>query len=182
MRNVLLFAGTISLAGVSGYAVQHHLSTPEPVEINIPTSIGAGTIRPEFAMKDINGELRNISDWDGKIILLNFWATWCPPCLKEIPDFIELQNEFGEKGLQVVGIAVDDEALARSFAEDIGMNYPVMAADSEAIELSQRYGNQIGGLPYTVIINRKGEITDMITGELSKIKAEKILSRLGLEL
>lgn len=176
----------ITLAGVSGYAVQRYLATPEPVaapiEINIPTSIEAGTMRPEFAMKDIDGRLRNISDWDGKVVLLNFWATWCPPCLNEIPDFIELQNEHGDKGLQIVGIAVDDEALARSFAEDIGMNYPVMAADSEAIELSQRYGNQVGGLPYTVIINRNGEITNMITGELSKIKAEKILSGLGIDI
>lgn len=162
------------LAGVSGYALQQYQVAQEKQNQSIQ-------IRPEFAMADLNGKIRNIKEWDGNVILLNFWATWCPPCLHEIPDFIELQEQYGDQGFQVIGIAVDNEEAVRKFANEMKINYPVMAAEFEAIKLSSLYGNDMNGLPYSVFINRKGEISDKITGELSKIKAKNLLEKLGIK-
>jgi thiol-disulfide isomerase/thioredoxin len=113
--------------------------------------------------------------------MLNFWATWCGPCLKEIPDLIELQTRYGQQGLQIIGIAIDNEDDVREFAEKAGMNYPIMVSEQAAMELSSAYGNHIGGLPFTAVINRNGEITDTITGALDARRAKKILSSLGLD-
>ena len=180
----ILFVSTISTYAVQRYLVGQNASNGIPAlpELATTSPDGQALIRPEFAMADINGQIRNIKDWDGQIILLNFWATWCPPCLKEIPDFIELQEQYGDQGFQVIGIAVDNEEDVRDYIDKVKINYPVIAAETEAIELSSRYGNKIGGLPYSVIINRKSEISDKIMGELSKIKAEKILEKLDIKI
>lgn len=184
MKNTLIFIIAIVIAGGSGFAIQRYLAKNEASQTSVAkiTTNNIGQQRPEFAMKDLDGKLRNIKEWDGKVILVNFWATWCPPCLKEMPYFVELQETYGEQGLQIIGIAIDDEEDARTFADDMGINYPIMAGELDTIDLSRRYGNRIGGLPYSVFINRKGEITDTITGELDKIKAEKILKKLGFKL
>lgn len=183
MKNTLIFVIIIGIASASGFAVQRYLAKAETSQASVAniTTDNIGQLRPEFAMKDLDGKLRNIKEWDGKVILVNFWATWCPPCLKEMPYFVELQETYGEQGLQIIGIAIDDEEDVRAFADDMGINYPIMAGEVDTIDLSRRYGNRIGGLPFSVFINRKGEITDTITGELDKIRAEKILKKLGLK-
>ncbi|MDA3868675.1 MAG: TlpA disulfide reductase family protein [Gammaproteobacteria bacterium] len=173
-KSLLLIAAIISLATLSSFAVQRYMAEDKVISDPI-------VMRPEFAIADLNGQVRNIKEWDGQVILLNFWATWCPPCLSEIPGFIELQDQYGEQGFQVVGIAIDEEEAVREFVARLKINYPVMAAEYEALELSSRYGNQMGALPYSVFINRKGEISDKITGELSKIEAETMLKKLGFK-
>ena len=179
-RKVLPVLTILFVATISSYAVQRYLEQDALNDIN--QTDGEILIRPEFAMVDIDGQIRNIKDWDGKVILLNFWATWCPPCLREIPDFIELQQQYGEQGLQVIGIAVDNEEAVREYMNEVKINYPIIVSELEATELSSRYGNHIGALPYSVIINRKGEISDKIMGELSMIKAEKILEKLNIKI
>ena len=169
----LLIAAIILVTTLSSYAAYRYSSIQEITEQTL--------IRPEFSMVDIGGQTRNIKDWDGQIILLNFWATWCPPCLEEIPGFIELQEQYGDQGFQIIGIAIDNEEAVREFAKETNFNYPIIAAELDGVGLSSRYGNHIGGLPYSVIINRKGEISDTIMGELSKIRAEQLLNDLGLK-
>ena len=171
----ILFVSTITSYAVQRYLDQEAINNDQQTDEQI-------LIRPEFAIADTDGQTRNIKDWDGKVILLNFWATWCPPCLKEIPDFIELQEKYGDQGFQVIGIAVDNEEAVREYMNEVKINYPIMVAEFEAIELSSRYGNRMGALPYSVIINREGEISDKITGELSKIKAEKLLEKLSIKI
>lgn len=177
MKNTLIFIITIIIAGGSGFALHHYIH-----EKNAANNPAIGTTRPEFAANDVDGQLRNISEWDGKVIFLNFWATWCPPCLKEIPDFIELQNAYGDQGFQIIGIAIDNKEAVQQYAKETGMNYPTMLVEMEGIELAKRYGNDIGGLPYTAVINRKGEITNTFTGELSKKDAKKILKEHDIKL
>ena len=188
MKNTLIFIVAMVVAGAAGFAVQRYLATDAP-PANDPanrflkadsSNPVLGQTRPEFAMKDLEGNIRNIKDWDGQVIVLNFWATWCPPCLEEIPHFMDVQEAMQGKGLQIVGIAVDNEEDVRQFATDMGMNYPVMAGETEAIELSQKYGNSIGGLPFSAIIDQNGKITHTITGELSKKRLISILKQLGL--
>ena len=185
MKNTLIFIIVMVMAGSAGFALQRYLArdpaeAPGKFEAADASNPMIGQTRPEFAMMDIDGNIRNIKDWDGQVIVLNFWATWCPPCLEEIPHFIEVQEQLQDKGLQIVGIAVDNEEDVRQFASDTGMNYPVMAGEAEAIGLSQKYGNSIGGLPFSAIIDQNGKITHTITGELSKARLESILKQLGL--
>ncbi|MGB5279231.1 MAG: TlpA disulfide reductase family protein [Gammaproteobacteria bacterium] len=179
MKKTIIFIVTMAIAGVSGFVLQRYLSSNHTAAPQTDTAV-IGTQRTEFAMVDIDGKMRNIKDWDGQVILLNFWATWCPPCLKEIPDFIEVQQQLQNRGFQIIGIAVDDENEVRDFAAKMAMNYPVMAGEIEAIELSQKYGNSIGGLPFSAIIDKNGKITHTITGELSKNRLISILKELGL--
>jgi len=179
MKNSFIFIIAIIMAGSSGYAFQKYLSQPQIKTENNPA---LGSQRPEFAAMDLNSKQRNIKEWDGKVILLNFWATWCPPCLREIPEFIELQKAYGNQGFQVVGIAIDDEEAVREYVNKIGMNYPSLVVQDDGVMLAKRYGNNIGALPYSVIINRDGEISYTIRGELSKIRAKELLKERGISL
>ena len=176
MKNALIFAIVMALAAFAGYTLQSHLVGSDT---GSTSELG---IRPEFAMLDLEGKQHNISDWDGQVILLNFWATWCPPCLEEIPAFIELQESYADQGLQILGVAVDDDQAVRAFADGMDFNYPVLPGGTDAIALSKRYGNKLGVLPYTVFINRDRVISHVIQGELSKKKAENILKQLGINI
>ena len=177
MKNTLIFFIAIIVAGGSGFALQKYINKQQAQ--NNPV---IGSQRPEFSAMDSEGQLRNIKEWDGKLIFLNFWATWCPPCLKEIPDFIELQKAYGNQDFQIIGIALDDEAAVVKYANETGINYPTMVVETEGIALAKRYGNDMGALPYTAIINRNGEISNTITGELSKKRAKELLKEHGINL
>jgi len=179
MKNKLVFIIAIILAGAGGFTLKKNLKQPAIQTQNNPA---IGLQRPEFAAVDLNGQFRNIKEWDGKLIFLNFWATWCPPCLKEIPEFIELQKTYGDQGFQIIGIAIDDEEAVREYVKEVGMNYPALVVQDEGVMLAKRYGNGIGVLPYTVIINRGGEISHTIRGELSKIRAKELMEERGIQL
>ena len=179
MKNIIFIIVAITIAGSSGYALQKYLNQPQ---IQTEKNPAIGFQRPEFAAMDLDGQFRNIKEWDGKLIFLNFWATWCPPCLKEIPEFIELQKAYGDQGFQIIGIAIDDEDKVREYVKKVGMNYPSLVVQDEGVMLAKRYGNGIGALPYTVIINRDGEISHTIRGELSKIRAKELMEERGIQL
>ena len=179
-KKTLPVLAILLVSTISSFAVHRYLE--QDTIIGHEQTDGQTLIRPEFTMADIDGQIRNIKDWDGKVILLNFWATWCPPCLREIPSFVELQEKYGDQGFQVIGIAVDNEEAVHEYMNEVKINYPIMVSEFEAIELSSRYGNTIGALPYSVIINRENVVSDKITGELSKIRAEKILKRLNIKI
>jgi len=128
--------------------------------------------RPAFSLPDVDGVVRNINEWDGKIIIVNFWATWCPPCRKEIPAFIDLQETYENQGVQFIGVAIDSLEKVQDYIDTMGINYPILIGDTDAIEISNLYGNRFGALPYTAIINRQGEITFIQRGELTQKTAE----------
>ena len=177
IKNTLIFIVAMTIAGGSGFALHKYLNQKQ-----IQTNPMIGQQRVEFAAADLTGKFRNIKEWDGKIIFLNFWATWCPPCKKEIPAFIELQKAYGEQGLQFIGAAIDDDEAVMEYAKQMGINYPLLMTQTEGVGLAKRYGNGIGALPYTVVINRDGDVTHTIRGELSKKRAEEILDELGIKL
>jgi thiol-disulfide isomerase/thioredoxin len=181
MKIAFIFIVAMIIASSGGYALQKYLNRNHH-QAQTENNPAIGLQRPEFAAMDMGGQLRNIKEWDGKLILLNFWATWCPPCLKEIPDFIELQKAYGGQGFQVIGIAIDDEDAVRKYTSEVGMNYPTMVVESEGVGLARRYGNGVGVLPYSVIINRDGEISYTIRGELSKIRTKELLEERGIDL
>ncbi|MGD8999424.1 MAG: TlpA disulfide reductase family protein [Granulosicoccaceae bacterium] len=137
-----------------------------------------GTLRPDFRLPDLEDRVRSIAEWDGKVMVVNFWATWCPPCRKEVPAFIALQEQYGEQGLQFVGIAIDEKDKVIDFSDTYGVNYPMLVGDLDAIKLGKAYGNRFGALPYSVIINREGKIAFTQRGELTREIAETEINKL----
>jgi peroxiredoxin len=180
IKNTVITAVILIAAGAAGFGLQRYLQGSNdalPPVINADTKV-IGQVRPDFELPDIDGHTRNVREFDGKVLMVNFWATWCPPCLKETPVFIELQNQYGEQGLQIIGMAVDDTQSVRDFVDTHGINYPVIAGELAAMEISRRYGNRLGALPYTAFIDRNGDIQHVTAGELSKDEAEKIIQSL----
>ena len=125
-----------------------------------------------FSFKDINAKKVSLSDFKGKVILLDFWATWCIPCKREIPGFIELQKKFGDRGLQIIGLSVDDPlTAAKTYATDMKMNYPVLLAEGKE-DILKAY-DPIPSIPVSVIIDRQGRIVARHLGIASMDVFEK---------
>jgi len=131
--------------------------------------------RPAFSLPDLQGKQHSISEWDGKLIVLNFWASWCPPCVREIPMFIKLQKKYEGQGLQFVGVAVDRHDAAEAFAKEKGINYPILQGMQSAMEVGDLYGNDAGTLPYTVVINRHGRIVTTFSQEVHRKLIESVI-------
>lgn len=168
--------------GALGFALYHWMNPPAPPP---PPSAGApigaevlNRPRPAFELADLSGRTRHIREWDGKVIVLNFWATWCPPCKREIPTLIELQDSYGAQGLQVIGVAIDQRQLVQEFTEYMGVNYPVLVGETDATEVTKRYGNRYGQLPFTAFIDREGRIVEVKRGEIEREEAEPIIGPL----
>ncbi len=131
----------------------------------LPASVlGQETTAPQFALKDINGRAVRLSDYRGKVVLVNFWATWCPPCRAEMPDLIRLQSEHAKQGLQIIGITYPPErrARVRRFARSLKVNYPIVLGTRQ---IKARFSSD-DTLPLTVVINRDGKVSDIISGIL----------------
>lgn len=124
---------------------------------------------PQFTFPDTNGEMKTLKDWKGKVIMLNFWATWCGPCATEIPHFIKYQQKYADKGLQIVGVALDKTRPVKNFVKSLGINYPVLIANPVYnTSLLNIWGDSDQVLPYTVVINRDGHFNFMQVGILDE--------------
>lgn len=134
--------------------------------------------RPGFELVDLDGVKRNMDEWNGQVIVVNFWATWCPPCRKEMPAFIELQETYAAQGLQFVGIALDETSKVQDFVDSLGVDYPILVGGNDAIKVSDAYGNRLGALPYTAVVDREGIIVKTFRGEVSKSSVEKLITNL----
>jgi peroxiredoxin len=180
--SIIMAISIATVAGVAGFYAYQPPPASRATAQAIPAPVVAGeligTKRLEFSLSDVDGEMRNINEWDGKVLAINFWATWCPPCIKEIPEFIEIQHKYETQGLQFIGIALQRPEEVTEFMQKYGMNYPVLAGKMEVIKIAESYGNDIGALPYTVIIDRQGMIHYVKRGPLAGETAEAIISKL----
>ncbi|SFD14193.1 Peroxiredoxin [Thiohalospira halophila DSM 15071] len=137
-----------------------------------------GEPRPAFTLPDLDGKERSISEWDGQVVLLNFWASWCPPCRREIPAFVDVQEDYRDQGLRIIGVAIDDRQAVVDFTNPMGVNYPILLGGDEGIGIAEAYGNRMGVLPYTVLIDREGRIVERWREELSYEDVEKAIEPL----
>jgi peroxiredoxin len=182
VKIILVIIALAALAGgilVGGYITKQE--TPQTAARQDkplrPSSV-IGMPRIDFSLKDTEGKPRKLSEWDGKVVMINFWATWCPPCRREIPAFIELQEKYRDKGFAIIGVALDTPQAAMDFVDPMGINYPILVGEEEGIVLTQQYGNHLGVLPYSVILDRKGSITHTLLHELTYEEVEKLISPL----
>lgn len=132
---------------------------------------------PDFILDDMNGEPFTLSEHEGKVVVLNIWATWCPPCRKEIPDFIEIQDEMRDDGVLFVGVSLDKEGweVVRPFAKEYNINYPLVVDNGT---VNNKYG-PFRGIPTTFIINKEGKVEYIAPGMVTKSMIQPILQELA---
>ena len=134
---------------------------------------------PVFALPDLDGNVQSTGQWRGKVLLVNFWATWCEPCLREIPLLEQIQKDYAGQGVQVIGVAIDDLAEVRRFVrQTIAIGYPVLVGEQEAVDALAGFGAQMTVLPYTAFVARDGRIARLHAGELKREEATAALAPL----
>jgi len=161
---LVVVAFVVALMLYVGYHKARHSERPRAARLT------QSSPAPDFSLESLDGKTTRLSDFRGKAVLLNFWATWCGPCKIEMPWFVDFQKQYGSQGLQIVGVAMDDASKEDigKFAKDMGVNYPILIG-KEAV--GDQYGG-IPGLPETFLIARDGKIVDKIIGLRGKAEIE----------
>jgi thiol-disulfide isomerase/thioredoxin len=176
IRGIIMVAATASAAGAGFYAYQQrNQRVPAPLPAApIPTAKLAATV-PDFSLADRTGQMRSLHDWHGKALIVNFWATWCAPCRKEIPLLQKLQRERASEGFQVVGIAVDFRDKVLAYADEMKIEYPLLIGEQEALDAAAAFGVEAVGFPFTIFTDTRGRIVVAHMGELTQAEADLIL-------
>jgi thiol-disulfide isomerase/thioredoxin len=169
--SLLIMAGALALG--AGLYFGARVNTPGAGLAGADASALLGV-----ALPDVSGKQEALAQWKGKVLVVNFWATWCTPCREEMPEFVAAQRELGGRGLQFVGIAIDDADKVRQYAQEIGLNYPALIGGYGGIELSRTLGNHVGALPFTVVVDRSGRIAHTQLGPLRDARLRGILDQL----
>jgi thiol-disulfide isomerase/thioredoxin len=168
---MLLIISSVFICGCEKNTEEQAAPENDATELN--TENTSSSKAPDFTLKDINGKDVKLSDYKGKVVILDFWATWCPPCRKGIPDLISLQNEY-KNDLVVIGISLDQKNTINEvvpFSKNYGINYPVVYGDASVV---QRYGG-IEAIPTSFIIDREGNIANKYVGLIPKEEYVKYL-------
>jgi thiol-disulfide isomerase/thioredoxin len=128
-------------------------------------------------LPDADGRQVDLARWQGKILVVNFWATWCAPCREEMPVLVRAQQKYAGNGVQLVGIAIDSADKVRQFGSELSVNYPLVLGGMAALELTQRLGNKAGVLPYTLILDRAGRTVLSHLGPITEPELDQAIAR-----
>ena len=134
---------------------------------------------PDFSLTSMEGDIWRSEKSAHKILVINFWATWCPPCRKEMPVFSKLQKEFAQRNVQFIGIAIDDREAVQEFIDSYGVDFTILLGNTETVALSERLGNRFSGLPYTVIADKGGKVVFRHAGEVKEEQLRPVLTELS---
>lgn len=171
-----LFAVVMLCAAIIGARVYLELSAAPAEPAVTALTTGAPESLPEFILNDIYGEPRNIREWAGQPVLINFWATWCAPCRREIPLLQQLHTERGSTGIQVIGVAIDRLSDVEAFTGEFGVSYPNLVGEADAMQVSGLFGLDGLGLPFTVLAASDGKLLDIHLGEIEPQQLREIVS------
>jgi peroxiredoxin len=152
---VFVIAGVVTAGGVWLFTSARLAGGSGASAARAPADL-LGQRRPDFTLASIDGRRVSASDFDGQVLVVNFWATWCKPCREEMPMLSELHEKYADDGLQVVGIALDDIQQVREFVSELQITYPVLVGSTDVLAAGRSYGNQSAMLPYSVLIDRDG--------------------------
>jgi len=161
-RETLAMLGVGVVAAVAGVAAGPWLSG------------GSASAEALFSVRltDLAGTPRTLSEWRGRILVVNFWATWCPPCREEIPGLVRARDKLLPSNVEFIGIAIDQVAKVVDFARNVHISYPLLMADATGLDLVRTLGNPSGGLPFTVVLDRKGLVAHRNLGSITQQKLE----------
>ncbi|HNQ04319.1 MAG TPA: TlpA disulfide reductase family protein [Thiobacillaceae bacterium] len=174
---VVLSMVAAGLATSSWFAAHKTGDSTQSGGVGAPQQVRSAQVW-ESRLPGLDNREQALRQWRGKVMVLNFWATWCPPCLREIPGFKRLQQHLGPHGLQIVGVALDDADKARAFATRMDMPYPVLLGGVAAMDLGRAAGNPLGGLPYTAVFDRQGRCVATQVGEMPEARLRAIVEPL----
>lgn len=131
---------------------------------------------PAFSLVDLNGEAHTPERYTGKLLLINFWATWCTPCVLEMPRLDAAYKQYAERGLAILGPALDDSAAVSAFLAEKPVSYPVTVGDQALFELMDDFGDTLGALPFSVLIDREGRVVERHWGELTQEQLDELIN------
>ncbi|QWF71764.1 TlpA family protein disulfide reductase [Methylomonas paludis] len=169
-KKTVIFLAIAALALLAGIFAQRIQQLSEQTAATAPPI--------EFSLPDIDDKPHAISEWRGKFLVVNFWASWCGPCIKEIPEFINMQTELQAQGVQFIGVAIEEKAAVLDYLARVHINYPILVAGEAGLSLAYRLGNIINAVPFSIIVNPTGQIIHHQPGELSKDKLLSVLAPL----
>lgn len=184
-KKLLGYFTNIVVVLLIAFAVRYYISSPSFVQPGVQPGAETGSPGTQtlFAAKffDISGKPQAISQWKGKIIVVNFWATWCPPCREEMPELSRLQEQYQDRGLVVLGISTDELDKIREFVKENPVSYPLLSGEIDAMNVGLSLGNDKGVLPYTVIIKPDGNIAKTYFGRVNQaLLKETLLSLMSV--
>ncbi len=171
---IVVIAASAMAAGAAFYLYRQ---PPAPVAAPAPEVDAARLVAtlPSFQLADRDGQIKSLQDWPDQALIVNFWATWCAPCRREIPLLQQLQREHGPEGFQVIGIAVDFRDKVLAYADEMRIEYPLLIGEQEALDAAAAFGVEAVGFPFTVFSDRQGRIVTAHMGELTAAQASLIL-------
>ncbi len=172
MLTLYLGAAVIGLALGGAFA---WVSRPLPPEVGVEGA-AIGDVRPDFRHAGLDGEWLAASDFDDRPLLVNFWATWCAPCRREMPVLQEASKRHDD--LAVVGLAIDDLSAVQAFVAELGVTYPIAVGNADVMTTQRAWGNSAGALPYTVLVDREGIIRWQHLGEVTASELNEVLEPL----
>ena len=146
----------LALAAGIVFALQHFSAGPG----------GSADVFYQQSFKDLDGETVSMARWKDKVVVVNFWATWCPPCIEEMPDLQRVHEDYEARGVAVVGLGIDSPAALKRFRDEHLLSLPLFAAGAAGSDLGRALGNASGALPYTVLLDRKGRIVHARLGQI----------------
>lgn len=194
----IVFAAIGVVAAAAGFGIYRYVLQPHaeithtlsPIEERSTQVASAGPaaepaatpvpdVLPDFILGDLDGTPRSILSWQGKSMIVNFWATWCAPCRREIPLLKQVQQQHGAEGFQVVGVAVDFRDDVVKYAKEIGIDYPVLIGEQEGLDAVNKFGQGSLGFPFTVFTDNQHRIVVFHLGEIERAEADILLGVVG---
>lgn len=173
--NLLIVA--IALLGAGAGFLAGGWLRPPPAQYSAPHALKVGDAGTPVALPDLDGKPQSFEQWRGKLVLLNFWASWCGPCREEMPLLERSQQRYAQQGLQIVGVAADSAEATRGFLKRYPVTYPILVDDpARGGDVALDYGNTRGVLPYTVLIGRDGRIAAQRFGNFSESALDRWLA------
>ena len=180
----ILYATVMFVGAALGFLASYQLAgstpavaTPQPLSERAEAALGSASASgANFTLPNIDGSESQFTDWDGKPRLVNFWATWCAPCRKEIPLLIEMQQAQQLPGLQVIGLAYDERDAVADYAREFGINYPILYGDLGVVEAAEQFDIELFALPFTLAVSSDGELINAHLGELTPDDAQTLLA------
>jgi thiol-disulfide isomerase/thioredoxin len=168
-RNTSLLLGGAVIAAAGGVALQQLLRDGNQDAPSLDSLW-------KWPFQDLGGSEKRLDLWRGKVLVVNFWATWCEPCREEVPTLVKMQAKYAANGLQVVGISLDSVAKVQEFAREYKVQYPLLIASLDVMNIARNLGNKAAGLPYTLVLNRDGVIQTRHLGGISERQLESAIA------
>ncbi|MBT8084054.1 MAG: TlpA family protein disulfide reductase [Woeseia sp.] len=185
MNSKLLVTAVVLLALLGGFLLRQSLIQEDQLQEDLtqenttpPAAVETSAARVNFTLPDLAGVSRDFAEWDGQARIVNFWATWCAPCRREIPLLKKTQSTHGPSGLQVIGIAVDFTEDVIRYAEEADFNYPILVGQEDAMAVAESSGVEFIGLPFTMIVAPGGDLLGVHLGEIHEPQMDSIVDHL----